>query len=69
MQESSLFSTSSPVFAICRLFKDGHSERCVVVPHCSFDLHFSNSDSENFMTYVSFLDLLDLFPMPDFVAG
>ena len=69
MQESSLFSTSSPVFAICRLFNDGHSERCVVVPHCSFDLHFSNSDSENFMTYVSFLDLLDLFPMPDFVAG
>ena len=41
----------------------------MVVPHCSFDLHFSNSDSENFMTYVSFLDLLDLFPMPDFVAG
>ena len=69
MQERSLSSTSSPVFAICRLVNDGQSERCVVVPHCSFDLHFSNSDIEDFMTYISFLDLLDLFPMPDFVAG
>ena len=25
-------------------FDDGHSERCEVIPHCSFDLHFSNSE-------------------------
>ena len=23
-------------------FDDGHSDRCEVIPHCSFDLHFSN---------------------------
>ena len=23
-------------------FDDGHSDRCEVTPHCSFDLHFSN---------------------------
>ena len=25
---------------ICRLFDDGHSDRCEVVSHCGFDLHF-----------------------------
>ena len=32
----------SPVF-ICRLFDDGYSNYCEVIPHCSFDLHFSNN--------------------------
>ena len=41
MQEGSLFSTHSPAFVICRLLNDGHSDQCEVVPHCSFDLHFS----------------------------
>jgi len=34
----SLFSVSFPAF-ICRLFNHGHSDRCEVVAHCSFDLH------------------------------
>ena len=34
----SLFSTYSPAFIICRLFNDGHSDCCGVVPH--FDLRF-----------------------------
>ena len=38
----SLFSTLSPAFIICRLFDDGHSDPCEVIPHYSFDLHFSN---------------------------
>ena len=42
-EEGSLFTTSSPPFVICRLFIDGHSDCCEVVPHCSFDLHFSNN--------------------------
>ena len=25
-----------------RFFNHGHSDQCEVVPHCSFDLHFSN---------------------------
>ena len=28
-------------------FYDGHSDQCEVISHCSFDLHFSNSDVEN----------------------
>ena len=41
VQEGFLFSTPSPAFVICRLFNDGQSDWCEVVPHCSFDLHFS----------------------------
>ena len=41
VQEDFLFSTPSPAFVVCRLFNDGHSDWCEVVPHCSFDLHFS----------------------------
>ena len=44
MQGSSLFSTSSPTFIICRNFDAGHSVWCEMIPHCSFDLHFSNNE-------------------------
>ena len=27
----------------CRFFGDDHSDWCEVMPHCSFDLHFSNN--------------------------
>ena len=48
MQERSLFSTPSPAFTVSELFDDGHSDRCEVISHCSFDLHFSNlSDVEH----------------------
>ena len=43
VSEGSLFSTPFPAFVICRLFGDGHSDWYEGVPHCSFDLHFSNS--------------------------
>ena len=36
-KEGSLFSTPSPAFIICRLFNDGHSDQCEVIPRCSFD--------------------------------
>ena len=39
----SLFSTPCLAFVLCRFFDDGQSEWCKVVPHCSFDLHFSNN--------------------------
>ena len=29
----------SLAFVICRLFNDGHSDCCEMVPHYSFDLH------------------------------
>ena len=38
----SLLSTPFPAFIVCRLFDDGHSHWCEVIPHCSLDLHFSN---------------------------
>ena len=44
MQEQSLFSTPSPAFIVC---DDGHSDWCEVIYHCSFDLHFSDSDVEH----------------------
>ena len=37
------FSTPSLIYVICRLFNDGHSDQCEVVPHCSFYLHFSSN--------------------------
>ena len=43
-QKHSLFSTPSPPFIVCRLFNDGHSDKCEVISHCSFDLHFSNNE-------------------------
>ena len=32
-----------PAFIVCRFFGDGRSVWCEVIPHCSFDLHFSNN--------------------------
>ena len=43
VQEGSHLSTPSPALVSCRLFNDGHSEWYEVVPHCCFDLHFSNN--------------------------
>ena len=37
------FPTPCPPFIICRFFDDGHSDWSEVVPHSSFDLHFSNN--------------------------
>ena len=42
VQEGSLFSPPSPAFIVCRFFDDGHSDWREVIPHCSFDVHFSN---------------------------
>ena len=38
-----LFSTTFPAFIVCRFFNDGHSDWREVIPHCSFDLRFSNN--------------------------
>ena len=48
MQECSLFSTPSPAFIVSRFFDDAHSNWCEVIPHCSFDLHFSNNSKYHF---------------------
>ena len=43
VQEGSLFSTLSPAL-VCGFLDDGHSDKCKVIVHCSFDLHFSNNE-------------------------
>ena len=40
VREFSFLHTPSPAFIVCRLFNDGHSGWCKMVPHSSFDLHF-----------------------------
>ena len=42
--KSSLFSTPSPAFIACRLLDSSHPDWRVMVPHCGFDLHFSDSE-------------------------
>ena len=44
LQEGSLFSILSPEFIVCRLFDDGHSDRCEVISHRSFYLNFFNNE-------------------------
>ena len=38
------FSALSPAFIVYRLFDSSHSDWREVVPHCGFDLHFSNNE-------------------------
>ena len=33
---------------MCSLINDGHSDQCKLIPHCRFDLRFSESDVEHF---------------------
>ena len=42
--EGSLFSTPSPAFIVCRLFDSSHSDQREMVPHCGFELHFSDNE-------------------------
>ena len=43
LMEGCLLSTPSPAFIVCGFFDDGHFDWCEVMPHCGFDLHFSNN--------------------------
>ena len=38
------FSTPPPALIVCRLFDSNHSDWCEMVPHCDFDLHFSDNE-------------------------
>ena len=42
--------TLSSIYCL-QFFDDGHSDWCEVIPHCSSDLHFSNSDVEHLFMY------------------
>ena len=42
--EGSVFSTPSPAFIAYRLLDSSHPDWHVMVPHCGFDLHFSDNE-------------------------
>ena len=44
----------------CRLFNDGHSDWCEVVPHCSFDFHLSNNKRLSAYFHVPVSHLYDI---------
>ena len=44
MQKLSLFFIPSQAFIVCRLFDDGHSDRCEVISHCGSDLHLPDNE-------------------------
>ena len=46
-----------PLFIVCRLFDDSHSDRYLMIPHYSFDLHFSNDEQcwASFHVFISHL--------------
>ena len=52
-----LISTPSPAFIACRLLDRSHSDWCEMVPHCGFDLHFSDNEWRwaSFHVFVSHL--------------
>ena len=37
------FSAPSPEYIVYKLFDNSHSDPCEMVPHCGFDLHFSDN--------------------------
>ena len=43
VHKGSLFSTSLSTFVICVLFHDDSSDRCEVIDHCGFYLHFPDN--------------------------
>ena len=57
VQQGSLFSTPSPALIVCRLLDDDHSDWCEMIPHCNFDLHFSNNGQcwASFHVFISHL--------------
>ena len=40
---------ASPAFAVCRVFDDGQSDQCEVIPHGSFDLFIMTDVEHLFM--------------------
>ena len=68
MKEYSLFSTPSPAFIVCRLFDDGHSDRCEVISHCSFDLHYSIMNNVGHLFILFVMSVYVFSPLFDWVV-
>lgn len=48
------FSTSLPAFCIFTIFHFSHSNRSVLISHCSYDLHFPNDNEGKHLFLCSF---------------
>ena len=59
-QCKSISFSPSPAFIVCRLFDEGHSDRCEVIPHYSFDLHYFNNEQcwASFHVFVNHLYII-----------
>ena len=55
-----LLPTPFPAFIVCRLFDDGHSDWHEMIPHCGFNLHFSNNE-RCWVSFHVFVSLLCVF--------
>ena len=58
--EDSLFSTPSSALVIWRRINDEHFDQYEMVPHCSFDLHFSNNSDVKLFFLMCLLAILVL---------
>ena len=47
------FSPPSPAFIACRLLDGSHPDWRVMIPHCAFDLHFSDNEHSHFNNTVN----------------
>ena len=61
------FSSQPLAFVICRLFDDGHSEKCEKATHCSFDFSCAYWPSVNLLWRNVCLGLLTIFLTGSFV--
>lgn len=61
-------STSSPTFAIVKLFNFSHSSGCIGVFHCGFNLHFANIVKHFFVCLLTILRV-PFAPHPSWKLG
>ena len=60
-QQWEFFSTPSPAFIACKFLDRSHSDWHEMVPHCGFDLHFSDNNEWCWASFHVFVSHLYVF--------